>query len=178
MGDSRFRPVTQVVAPLTARMETGSHSTDVLPALTAAVTVVIKAIRPNAGVEPACPSAPRGRFRSYRRPALITSPTPRYPGCKTKNGVALLTDLPTPGGGNLHPDDRFRSANDVLLMGRQQAVDRQFGEHVIREMVCEHERLGAPVLAARQEPQRAALFVGKVRHGDACPKRGAMRIAR
>jgi hypothetical protein len=77
---------------------------------------------------------------------------------------ASLADLPAPGGGDLHSNVHFRSADDVLLSSRQQAVDRQLGKHVIREVVCEHECLGAAVRAAGQNAERPPLLVGQLRH--------------
>jgi hypothetical protein len=77
---------------------------------------------------------------------------------------ALLTDLRAPGRGDLHSDDHFRSANNVLLLSRQQAVDRQLRKDVFCEAVCEHECLGAAVRAARQDAERPPLLVGQLSH--------------
>jgi hypothetical protein len=66
-----------------------------------------------------------------------------------------LTDLPAPRGGDVQSDDHFRPTNDVLLLDRQEAVDREPGKHLIREVICEHERLGAAIRAAGQEPERS-----------------------
>jgi hypothetical protein len=52
----------------------------------------------------------------------------------------------------------------MLLLRRQEAVDRQLGKHVIREAICEHERLRAAVRAASQGTERPALLSVQLRH--------------
>jgi hypothetical protein len=56
-------------------------------------------------------------------------------------------------------DYQLGAANDALLMDRQQPVDRQLGEHVDCEVVCEHERFGAAIRAARKDAKGTPLFV-------------------